>query len=674
MTNRNTQGVITIVDGYSAASQAVNEIGPRYGSVVLAPLYYSSGYTYAGAYAAGTTYASGAIVATGDGNFYRSLSAGNVGNTPASSPAFWVAITGDSTRLNAVMAAVAGKGWDLHLLGTFLIDTAIAFPLSTIGTGDKAINVILEPHSALFSGVTNSYNNANSVFYAYPGVGAATTLAADTVVGATTITIASAAGWPASGYLWIYAPAVADNSQYGFMRAFTRSGTTLTIDRPLPQPFAFGGSGATVQVLTSRVESFHFKGYGAVISGSGTRIFDANCCKDCTFDGVLVDERYGKLNVGSSAFGWDVGSQDCGTTDVRAVSSTVGFVFRIESAEDCYFLRCDGETTHASGGFGSAFAPQDCINLRIIDCEAHDSEVGLYVTTNGFSGIGNVNLSVEGGRYRNNSYFGILNYPSIGTQISGNTIVEFNEKGVANFGAGSTLILNGLTLNRNNYGIYQNTGSGDLQAKNVLFNKNATADFFSNAWFVVDGFIANTVAQTPFLTQNAADGSFKNGICRDGKPTAGMQMFNNTGRLRFSRVDVVINSDSSNVFQGGNGSGSGAEWFWEHSVFTVAGGHIGDNAYYHSPTDTLWIGEGNDWSGIGAGTCTSGSFINEGTISATGDVTFPKITARSKVHVWLTTTGGTVTHEPQVVITPANKVAFTFAALDTSTYSYAFEK
>ena len=111
------RGVITEPDPANAAAQAVNSVGPRFGSVVLAPLD-SAGLVARGVYAAGTTYAIGDVVAGGpaDLHIYRSLVNSNTGNTPASSPARWVLLADDVPRIGAIYKAVNGR-WPIHFIG-----------------------------------------------------------------------------------------------------------------------------------------------------------------------------------------------------------------------------------------------------------------------------------------------------------------------------------------------------------------------------------------------------------------------------------------------------------------------------------------------------------------------------------------------------------------------------
>lgn len=108
--------------------------------------WYQFWYIAAPLYAGGTTYAQyDAVYSTSDKSVYTSLSAGNLGHTPASSPTFWVKQS-DPTALNSLVGTAQAPANIVTNTGYGKINT-ILYPVTTYNYGNLAANSALEPCS-----------------------------------------------------------------------------------------------------------------------------------------------------------------------------------------------------------------------------------------------------------------------------------------------------------------------------------------------------------------------------------------------------------------------------------------------------------------------------------------------------------------------------------------------
>lgn len=103
-------------------------------------------YIAAPLYAGGTSYAQyDAVYSTSDKSVYTSLSAGNLGHTPASSPTFWVKQSDPTSLINLVGTAQAPANVVTNT-GYAVVNT-ILYALTTYNYGNLAASASLEPCS-----------------------------------------------------------------------------------------------------------------------------------------------------------------------------------------------------------------------------------------------------------------------------------------------------------------------------------------------------------------------------------------------------------------------------------------------------------------------------------------------------------------------------------------------
>ena len=379
MTNRNTQGVITIVDGYSAASQAVNEIGPRYGSVVLAPL--GTGITafqIQGPYAGGTAYVVNDVV--GDvGIAYICIQAGT-GHTPASSPLYWTPLAGDSTRINAVYAACPGKYAVTLGKGLWVIDSPL-LPWSNL-------HVEHDSGATLFSPQVPGSDTAFVYNFVYTATGTGV-LAGPVTVGQPTFT--STTSFAVGSKVWIGQTGIQYVGSQYVIRAKAGGPTyTYTVDRGIAFAFPVNES---VKQLTVNLENFTLCNNKALICGTANRLLRFEGARSC----IVKDLRLYGYNL-PHGMSWDLGHVDCMTIGEEAYGVATGVQTEAGERDSHYDVKTDGCTT--------CVRMFDTVSTALYSC---DSE-GDGATTGGISMASNSGntptkpgcsgVKVFGGRHR----------------------------------------------------------------------------------------------------------------------------------------------------------------------------------------------------------------------------------------------------------------------------------
>lgn len=527
----------------------------------------------------------------------------------------------DSVQINAAMVACAGTGRVVQLLaGLYTTAAALTPPLSTPGTMNKGLTVVLGRGCQIKSTIVDSSqtDNSGSTWYSQASFGANTTLTADGVFGATSVTVGSAAGISIGTWIRLMAPAAGSNAEYaGIYKVLGVAGSVLTLDRPLFQLFPWNtGGGTIVNIVTGRLEGFDLIGYGASIGGTGQRTFEMLAAYRCSLQGVSIDESNGHPTAGGYVASWDVGSHECKYIDVRGVSTGAHTVLTFESSENSLAVDCDVICTGGNGGNCIGF--YDTKGCEVIRGVTHGSTNGIKVDTNGASPvIGCVDTRIEGGSHYGHSASGVYIEQATNTKIE-----RVVGRGNANYGlrvGGNARGVSevGCTWGQNlTAGVLVSASSKGYKAVNIDLDGNGSqgdtvsSEMIISDEFAIDGLTArNCIARRAFVIGTGAVGTVQNARVVGTSATTSQWIFNASGVTRFRNVYITLNTNGSFGILSGAAVGNGAKINLDDVTVDTTGGPTGTTGFFLSSTDTIRIGQGNDFTA-----CAAEASLNGGTL------------------------------------------------------------
>ncbi len=274
----------------------------------------------------------------------------------------------DWPRLNELMATNADARAIVFAPGTYTCSTPGAVPSGTA--------LVMNPGVRIVSTLTFTAEQTQSVFFA--GVSlheTPTTLAVDTVVGWTQVTVSIEAPLIEAGTEILILDDTSLRGQIYTVLAAT--GSTLQLDRAVLE--VWSAETATVHRVISRPHDIRIYGNGAVITGTGDRAFEFGAAKDCLVSGLRIDASEGTFGDMAGAF--DIGGYrntiiDCHAEGANAPNSTG---FALEGNEAGRFIRC------SASGFTTGFSMLDCWNSSGVDLSATRCTTGVAAAGDGIT-------------------------------------------------------------------------------------------------------------------------------------------------------------------------------------------------------------------------------------------------------------------------------------------------
>jgi hypothetical protein len=352
----------------------------------------------------------------------------------------------DAPKIQAAMTKAASSGGCAQLFaGAYTINSAVTLVQNGCILG--------APGVALHSTMTPNGDGVSSSIFFGPSAtsGYSSTLAANSVGGAYTISVTANPSGSLPGWFSI------NNATYSlttqFVRGLSSTGSgsyTLTIAQPISFPWAHL-SGAAI-VASTPIVGVTIDLKGAVICGSGNRVFEASCV-NCNVGGYTVEPTCNGL-FAAAAFhdivsSCDVGSSNCTLHDIDI----------------------DGGYRHlGSGGPTAGVALESCTGCRISNVTVRN--IGQNSANYGVFLVDDVDADVEGvhiygagdGIYIGTGPGASSVSHAARTSIRGGAVVSAAQYGVIIAGATETSI----TDLRISYSaldaIYHATGSASSQA------------------------------------------------------------------------------------------------------------------------------------------------------------------------------------------------------------------
>lgn len=344
----------------------------------------------------------------------------------------------DAARIQAVLEAQAYRG-EVHLAaGTYSIQTPIAVPSGTVLIGNPGVRLV--------STITPSGGDGspdNSVLLALPPAPTVeTTLAANTTVGASTISVTSAVGFTVGMEIAL----IADNHLAAYVIEEI-SGTTITVDRVILHSFVTSGGGtAVVDRVTPK--DIWIRGQGMIIEGTGDAAMELSTAwrciveglrvQDCTFDFVLVN--------------FDVGSRECALRDCILDACDVATnCWHFESAEFCRAdhvkaLRADEWGFFITSGYGN-----------LVDgCWSEGCGTGGAALTSAIAGVGAHGCTLTSCVFVDNDGIG-LDVQNVSAQVVISNVISDRNGGT---------------------GVSINTGCEDVHLSNVVSRNNGATGLY----------------------------------------------------------------------------------------------------------------------------------------------------------------------------------------------------
>ena len=253
--------------------------------------------------------------------------------------------------------------------------------------------VVINCTAGILSDVTNAAFVAIGV-----AVGSNTTLAANNVVGAKTISVVSLlSGAIADGAIVQVRQGLRDLT-YTVVGAPAGGGPyTVTLDRPVLMQFALGD---TVFPYSSVPEDIRIEGRGMVITGAMDRFVELAQSFRCRVSGIrMLPTTAGPDLVAS----FDVGGYDNIFEDIEIDGiGTRGLGIALESVEKSAILNCRVSAVTSYG-----IALYDCCDCRVDGCDATEAGNGIVLGTDGGT-VGCLDCVVIDSTVRKSSVTGIV--------------------------------------------------------------------------------------------------------------------------------------------------------------------------------------------------------------------------------------------------------------------------
>jgi len=564
----------------------------------------------------------------------------------------------DWARVMAACAAMAGHGTVVLMnhgaLVPWRVDSEQVTPSgATIDLGGSHLVSTLTPNPSEFTG---------SVFFNTGGTEAAntTTLSADAVASATTVTVASASGIAVGdrisirrGSLWATAREVAG-----------KVGNVLTLDRPLLRPFVSGDGVVVVETC----KDITIRGGGARISGTGDAVVMFVAGWDCHVEGLRVDSTmtYGMV--------FDIGTRDSTISKcVVDCNATSESAFQFDAVETCSIIDCHSERSASNN---IVFA--SCINSHVVR-GAHGRSVGdgMELTVlDETDTIGSRGCTVDGTAFVGNAGSGIRVQNGSSDNTFTGVDLSYNQGGVtftagacrnsltgrargntqvAVLAAGSTTLGNRVDLSCDGHdvGVFQATGGADLLVGGSINDSSVVGSTAS--MIHADG--AGTVVRVAGIRALTTRASAGQGFC---------QVTNG------AEVEICGPSRYQSVTDFGIGVrvDSGLARISGLKVTAPAGYGI----WLNGVAALVRQGDGCDFSGAGTPVQNTNGKINRGTVVLNGAtpvaVAFSDTKATDRCKLNRKTPGGTMGHFSSG--DPSAGVGFSVVgtALDTSVLEF----
>lgn len=305
----------------------------------------------------------------------------------------------------ALVNASAALGRSVQMgPGTWTCDAAVALASNAHIIGGPG--VVVNCTAGILSDVTNAAFLATGT-----PVGSNTTLAANNVVGAKTISVVSLlSGAIADGAL-VQVRQGLRNLTYTVVGAPAGGGPyTVTLDRPVLMQFALGD---TVFPYSAVPTDIRIDGRGMLITGAMDRFIELAQAFRCRVSGIRMLTTTAHTDLVAS---FDVGGYDCIFEDIEIDGAgTRGLGIALESVEKGAIINCRVKRLTSYG-----IALYDCCDCRVDGCDATETANGIVLGTDGGNALAgstvrhhDIDLSA--------SALGInaAGYANVGTLVSG---------------------------------------------------------------------------------------------------------------------------------------------------------------------------------------------------------------------------------------------------------------
>lgn len=382
----------------------------------------------------------------------------------------------DGAHLTTVLASLSGVGGVQLVRGaTYSIQTTITVPT----------DIVFDLNGAkLVSTVSGSYPLTGSVIRAGKGSSAAaTTLASTPTAGGQTISVTSATGATVGGFVYLNSTTTGRSYIYQIERI---SGTTLTLERPLPLINNFASADtATFYAAGSIPKNIFILGGGATIEGTSVvaislqsarysiveniRFINSTSTSPSDAFGVFNDGCYRCIAKGLDAQGYDT------TTHAAAGAPSVGIA--IQGGEECVIS--DSTVRYgANHGFGFVECYR-CImsNVHASGCSAFGIQIANDIVTTHGSDF----CMVIDSSFNNNGSDGVITYYGsshcsfVNVDCHNNTGNGFTI-GDGTTGSISTSLVNCRSRSNAQFGVKIAANSKGTRLSNVEISENSNCD------------------------------------------------------------------------------------------------------------------------------------------------------------------------------------------------------
>lgn len=249
--------------------------------------------------------------------------------------------------------------------------------------------------------VAGDPSHAPLVAFGVPGT--ATTLAADNVVNAKTISVVAIPG--ADGTYVRLLDATNPTARAATYRILSHSGLgpfTLTLDRPVRYQFHAGDSATSI----APVQNLRIEGNGAILAGVCDRYVELQGALDCYIENLQLQVSASNTVADSFWMSIDNGSFRCEARGIIAAGTGADSdaLLAIEASEACRYTLSSarGNTRALSSGFGI----YDSVSCGLEQCTAFGNVFGAHVTATG-NVLGSLECWIQGGEFSGNTTNGI---------------------------------------------------------------------------------------------------------------------------------------------------------------------------------------------------------------------------------------------------------------------------
>lgn len=565
----------------------------------------------------------------------------------------------DWPALQTLMTAeAAGAKRDIVLVpGTYTCNTRGLVPSGTV--------IRMSPDVLINSTMPWFDNHRNCVFTTTDQCAGAptTTTNGDVAIGATSVTLTSAAAFVVGSYISLNA------NGYRISALVTNVvGAVVTLDQPLWKPIP---NGSPVFLVTP-IRNVRIYGNGARIYGTGDRFIQMVGTWDCHIEGLIVETDPAAAATVNFAVSYDLGGRNNTFRDIKILSHLkcgVGvalegqvnghilncsaqdsslYGFFLNSSYHCALDDCRSVTSSNSGLYVAGDDATDvygCIECMVSKFSSDDAPYGVLVQD------GSYGNSFDGIHASRGQYGVVLNAAGAASTaplrntFAGVSVQACTEAAFAQDGGVAGTIVNGITmLNCPKGGIVVNGTGGDLTVRGLRF-ESLTMD---NAGSVV------AIGGTGTLRVTDVIGSLgRNGTCYFGYVTGAGKLFVadfNVTRVQGGAGFFVVAPTVAATIELQNGVTTGS--FTSGSLYNDAG--------------ILRLLGRVEYPSTVTGAC------NRGTVTLNGvtpvDYSYSAVKATSMVRLTRKTAGGTAQSAlpPTYTITAGNKVSVVSATADAN--------